>query len=61
MNIYLRLNANLYGYKAGTIIKTKACAAGIPLDRRWRKRLIESEKDNCIKVLKRSNDGAISG
>jgi hypothetical protein len=53
MRIYFKLNANLHGYKAGTIISTPACSSGIPLAKKWRKRFIEAEKDNCILIIKK--------
>lgn len=65
MRVYFKLNANLHGFRAGMIISTPACSAGIPLDQKWRKRFAEAEKDNCIKIIDKPNkfvkDHAITG
>lgn len=47
----LKLNANLKGNKAGTVIEV-ADNNGIPLDNFWARRLKDSAIDNCVEIVK---------
>lgn len=47
----LKLNADLRGFKSGQTITVKD-TGGIPLDPFWRARLKDSERDNCVSVVK---------
>ena len=57
----LKLNTPLRGYKEGQTIEVKD-VDGVPVDRFWRDRLKDSERDNCVTVVKhkRSSNKEIS-
>ncbi len=46
----IKINKNFGSYKAGTIIKVRQ-QNGIPLDEYWRKRIRDSEIDDCVTVI----------
>jgi hypothetical protein len=48
--IRLKLNTDLAGCKKNQVITLKA-KNGIPLDRYWRKRLLDSIHDQCVEIL----------
>lgn len=47
----IKLNFDLNGHKKGSVLKIKSKDC-VPIDIYWRKRLKESESDNCIEVIK---------
>jgi len=51
-NKRLKLNAPLGGKPAGTIIKIRTDKNGVPLDSYWRRRIKDSEIDNCVEFVK---------
>ena len=48
--IKLKLNADLAGCKTGQVITLKS-KNKIPLDRYWRKRLLDSIHDKCVELV----------
>lgn len=47
----LKLNTDLGGHKAGQTI-TVIDRDGVPIDIFWRNRLKDSERDNCVTMVK---------
>jgi len=47
----IKVNVDLGAYKKGTVVNVAVDSNNIPLDRYWRSRLKDSEKDNCIEVI----------
>ena len=47
----IQTNVNILNYPAGFIVTVECDADGIPLDSFWRKRLRDSEIDNCCEIL----------
>ena len=47
----LKLNAPLRGYPAGTEVKIKVDSQGTPVERYWRDRLNDAEKDKCVEFV----------
>ncbi len=47
----LKLNTDLGGHKAGETIRIND-VGGMPTDIFWRNRLKDSERDNCVTVVK---------
>jgi hypothetical protein len=47
----LKLNTDLRGKKAGSIVRIKTDTNGVPLDHYWRNRLKDSKIDNCVELL----------
>lgn len=45
----LKIN-NVPGYSGAVTVKTDA--AGVPLDRFWRRRLLDAATDNCVEIVK---------
>jgi hypothetical protein len=46
----LKLNRNLALYEAGDIVEVEA-VNGVPVNRYWRKRLKDSQFDNCVEII----------
>jgi len=53
----IKLNADLRGMRAGTVLPIKVDANGVPVDRYWRDRLKDSEIDNCIEFATKKKKG----
>jgi len=53
----IKLNAPLRGYAEGTEIPIKVDAKGTPLERYWRDRFKDAEKDNCVKFVSKKHVG----
>lgn len=51
IKIKIKLNRDLNGFKAGTILELSCDKDGIPFNSFWRRRLFDSEIDNCIQVV----------
>jgi len=47
----IKLNTNLGEFKKGLVLNIKVDKDNIPIDKYWRARLKDSQKDNCIEVL----------
>lgn len=62
--IYIKLNNDLFGHRAGTVLKVKACSNCIPINASIRKRVIDSFADKCVSVIinpsKKVKAGAVS-
>ena len=52
----IKLNTDLNGLKKGRIINVETDSDGIITDSFWRKRLIDSEIDNCIEIVTEKKD-----
>jgi hypothetical protein len=46
----LKLNRNLALYEAGDIVEVEA-VDGVPVNGYWRKRLKDSQFDNCVEII----------
>lgn len=46
----LKLNRNLALYEAGDIVEVEA-VDGVPVNSYWRKRLKDSQFDNCVEII----------
>lgn len=46
----IELNTPLRGYPRGFTLNIKVDKNGIPVERYWRDRLKDSQKDNCITI-----------
>ena len=46
----LKLNKNLALYEAGDVVDVEA-VDGVPINSYWRKRLKDSQFDNCVEVI----------
>lgn len=47
----IKLNKDLYGFKAGTVLRIRTDSNGVPTNKDWRKRLKDSEKDGAVELL----------
>lgn len=47
---HLKLNTELRGLPAGHVQRI-CCIDGVPTERYWRRRLKDSEIDNCVEVV----------
>jgi len=47
----LKLNRNLALHEAGDIVEVEA-VNGVPVNSYWRKRLKDSQFDNCVEIIK---------
>jgi len=60
MNVKIKLNYDLAGYKAGDAFFVECDKNNIPLDIYWRKRLKDSSIDKCVELVlndsEKSND-----
>lgn len=54
----LKVNTSLRGVPAGSQIKVKA-KKGILLDSYWRRRLIDSEIDNCVEIVEQPKQKSV--
>jgi hypothetical protein len=52
MKSKIKLNIALKHYSANTILDIDVDEGGAPLNRYWRKRLLDSKIDNCIEFIK---------
>ena len=50
--IKLRLNVDLAGKKAGSIVTVTIDSNKTITDQYWRRRLADSEIDNCVEIVK---------
>lgn len=55
-NMKIKLNVDLGKYKKGSVINIITDANGIPIDKYWRSRLKDSEKDGCIEVVQEKKE-----
>lgn len=46
----LKLNRNLVFHEAGDIVEVEA-VDGVPVNGYWRKRLKDSQLDNCVEII----------
>lgn len=46
----LKLNRNLALYKAGDIVEVES-VGGVPVNGYWRRRLKDSQFDNCVEII----------
>lgn len=51
MSVKIKLNVGLGQYPKDTILNIETDEKGVPLDRYWRRRFIDSEIDNCIETI----------
>lgn len=49
-NRKLKLNTDLRGYKAGSVIVIK-CKGDVPVEKYWRDRISDSVTDSCVEIL----------
>ena len=42
----------LHGVKAGGVVTVEVDGKGMPFDKNWRKRVIDSKIDGCVDILK---------
>lgn len=42
----------LHGVKPGNVVSVEVDKDGMPFDRKWRKRLIDSKIDGCVEIVK---------
>jgi hypothetical protein len=54
MPMKLKVNVSLRGAPAGSVILIQTDNDGIPLDRYWRRRLVDAKIDNCVEVVSES-------
>lgn len=50
--IKLKLNTPMAGYEAGREVTIQTDAAGVPLEKFWRRRLKDADTDKCVEVVK---------
>ncbi len=50
-SIKLKINKDLPGYNAGTVVTIKTDGDGTPLMRFWRDRLRDAKDDDCVKIV----------
>ena len=48
----IKLNMPIGNRQAGSIVRVKVDANGIPMDRFWRRRLQDSAHDGCCEIIK---------
>ena len=55
MKLKLNLNIKKEGkvFTKGSVIDVEADSNNIPLDRFWRRRLIDSRIDNCVEIIEK--------
>lgn len=53
--ISLKLNADLKGKKAGSIVTVEIDRDKVIIDPYWRRRLKDAEIDNCVEIVKIEN------
>ena len=53
--ISLKLNADLKGKKAGSIVTIEIDRDKVIIDPYWRRRLKDAEIDNCVEIVKIEN------
>lgn len=53
--VNLKLNVDLNGKKAGSIVTVKIDRDKVIIDPYWRRRLKDAEIDNCVEVVKIEN------
>lgn len=52
--VKLKINIAMYGYAIGQEVSVETDSKGTPFDKYWRRRLKDSEIDNCLEVMKPS-------
>ena len=52
MIIKLKLNQAMQGFEAGRVVPVQADEQGVPLEKFWRRRLKDSQIDNCVEIVK---------
>jgi hypothetical protein len=48
MKIKFKLNQSLRGLPEGHVISLEVDKAGMPIDKYWRRRMIDAKHDNCM-------------
>jgi hypothetical protein len=59
-NLKLKVNFDVFNHKSGDIINVKCDEKGEVIDKFWRDRLKDSEKDNCVEIVKGAQSNAKS-
>lgn len=54
--IWLKLNADLHGYKKGSRVKVECGTNNMPLNREWRNRVRDSASDGCVTIEEIESD-----
>ena len=49
--VKIKINVPMNGFRAGQVITVQADEYGVFIDRFWRKRLRDSERDYCIEIV----------
>ncbi len=52
---FLKINSEGLGYPIGTELEIASDKSGMPISKFWRRRLKDSEVDNCITVVKKNS------
>jgi hypothetical protein len=51
MKVKFKLNQSLRGLSKGHILSLEVDKSGMPVDRYWRRRMVEAEHDKCMSQL----------
>lgn len=51
IDLKIKTDFPLHGAKAGDVVTVSVDADGMPFDKNWRKRVIDSKIDGCVEIL----------